>query len=315
MRSFLLSLLFCGSFLYAENKLTYIDVKDVRLWYETFGKKEDPALLLIMGGGCQGIMWPTALCERLAQNGFFVIRYDHRDMGLSSFIDYEKSPYDLMDLANDAIGILDALQIQKAEVVGISMGGLIATLLGAHFPDRIDSIVLIAITSDFSTFLDPSDKNPSLLPKPKKECLEYLNYTLARLDQVTTKEDKVALFVRGWEILNGTETYFDRELYQQLITESMGRMQYPQGYDNQTSAMRASLKQLNEALILIQVPTHIIHGTQDPFFSLEHGEELLKSIPEAQISFFKGMGHNLNPLFYDDLIQVIINQKTPREKS
>lgn len=158
----------CGSFLYSEQKPTYIHFGEVHLWYETFGKKENPTLLLIMGGGCQGIMWPTALCERLAEEGFFVIRYDHRDMGLSSFIDYEKNPYDLMDLSRDAIEILDALEIRKAKIVGISMGGLIATILGAYFSDRIDSIVPIAITSDFSTFLDPSENNTSPLPKPKK---------------------------------------------------------------------------------------------------------------------------------------------------
>jgi len=307
MSSSFLNFLCSWSFLFLGQKPTYIHIGEVHLWYETFGKKGDPALLLIMGGGCQGIMWPTALCERLTKEGFFVIRYDHRDMGLSSSIDYEKKPYDLMDLSRDAIGILDALEIKKAKVVGISMGGLIATLLGAYFPDRIDSIVPIAITSDFSTFLDPSANNLSPLPKPKKECLDYLNYVLAMIDKVATKEEKVALYVRGWEILNGPETYFDKELYQQLITQSMDRMRYPQGYNNQTSAMSSSLKKLNEALSLIQVPTHIIHGTQDPFFSIEHGEELVKSIHGAQLFLFKGMGHNLNPLFYDDLIRVIKN--------
>jgi len=307
MRSFLCLFLCWGSFLFAGHEPTF-NIERVHIWYETFGKKEDPALLLIMGGGCQGIIWPTTLCNRLAQQGFFVIRYDHRDIGFSSSIDYEKNPYDLMDLAKDAIGILDDLQIRKAKVVGISMGGLIATLLGAHFSDRIDSIVLLATTSDFSTFLDPSENNPSSLPKPKKECLEYLNYTLAKLDLVSTKEEKIALYLRGWEILNGAETDFDKNLYRQLITESIDRMQYSQGYNNQTLAMKASLKKLKEALPLIDVPTCIIHGTQDPFFSIEHGEALAKSIYGAQLFLFKGMGHNLNPLFYDDLIQVIANQ-------
>jgi pimeloyl-ACP methyl ester carboxylesterase len=305
MRPFLAFFLCCGSFLLGQTEDTYVKVGDISLWYETFGKKEDPAVLLIAGSGCQGIMWPIEFCERLAHEGFFVIRYDHRDMGLSSQIDYKKNPYDLMDLAKDAIGILDGLQIQKARVVGHSMGGLIATLIGAHFPNQAQSIILMTITSDFSTLLNPTEDNPSSLPKPKKECLAYLNYAQQKIDQIPTLEEKVALLVHGWEILNGSKIAFDKELYEELVTQSFQRMQNPQGNHNQTLAMTASLQQLKEALPLIQVPTHVVHGTEDPFFSVEHGEALAKAIPRAQLSFFKGMGHCLNSHFYDDLIQVV----------
>ena len=293
------------NFSIARSEEKFLNVGDLRIWCETFGEKTNPALLLIMGGGCQGIMWPTELCERLAKENFYVIRYDHRDMGLSSPVDYKKNPYDLMDLSKDAIGILDALEIQKADCVGISMGGLITTLLGCYYPDRISSIVPIAITSDFSTYLDPSENNPSPLPKPNKECLKYLSYFVERIDQIETKEEKISLYVRGWEILNGSKISFDKDLYGDLIAQSMERMRYAQGYNNQNAAMGASLEQLKEVLPLIKVPTHIIHGTEDPFFSIEHGEALAKAIPGSRLTILQGMGHIINPYFYDDLINII----------
>ena len=105
----------------------------IHICYETFGQKSQPSLLLIIGGCCQGIMWPREFCELLAQN-FFVIRYDHRDTGYSSCFDFKTGPYTILDLAKDAIGLLDALDVDKAHLCGLSMGGPIAELMAAHYP-------------------------------------------------------------------------------------------------------------------------------------------------------------------------------------
>ena len=107
---------------------------DFYLWYETFGKREDTPILLIQGSGAQGLLWQDQFCENLSQNGYYVIRYDHRDTGQSSYIDYQNTPYGLKDLMEDSKLILDTLELKKAHVVGASMGGYIAQLLGIYYP-------------------------------------------------------------------------------------------------------------------------------------------------------------------------------------
>ncbi len=283
----------------------FVDVGELRFWCETFGKSEDPALLLVMGSGGQGIMWPTEFCERLTQEGFFVIRYDNRDTGLSSSIDYAKNPYSLMDLGSDAIGILDSLNIQKAHVVGASMGGSIATLLGAHFPDRLETMVLMLATSDLSTVLDPTDNNPTLLPKPKPEFLDWMREKLEILAKTESREERINLYVDNARICNGSKANFDEESVRQLTSQIMDRTQNLQGLNNHFLAMGASLKQLKAALPLITVPTLVLNGTEDPIFSVEHGQDLAKSIPGAKLILLENMGHNCNPVFYDDVIRAI----------
>lgn len=103
-----------------------ISVNGINLWYETFGEQKNPAILLMMGNSAQGIMWPDEFCQQLAKHNRYIIRFDYRDTGLSSCIDYDTHPYNLFDLGNDALGLLDALNIQKAHIVGLSMGGALA---------------------------------------------------------------------------------------------------------------------------------------------------------------------------------------------
>lgn len=121
---------------------------NISLWYETFGEKKNPPLLLIAGGLCQGILWPDEFCEALAKKGLYVIRYDHRDSGLSTCVDFTKAPYSLYDMAEDATQLLDYLKIEKAHACGISMGGVIAELMSAHFPERISTIALFSTSCD-----------------------------------------------------------------------------------------------------------------------------------------------------------------------
>ena len=117
-----------------------VSVKSINIWYETFGNETDQAILLIMGNSAQGIMWPDDFCQTIANNNRYVIRFDNRDTGLSTCLDFDETPYNLFDLAKDALGLLDALQIKKAHIVGLSMGGSIAQLLAITNADRIFSI-------------------------------------------------------------------------------------------------------------------------------------------------------------------------------
>ncbi len=125
------------------------NVNHINIWYEWFGKKNDNCILLIMGACCQGILWPTEFCEQLANKGFYVIRYDHRDTGQSTYFDYQKNPYTIEDMADDAIGLLDFMKINQCQLIGLSMGGAIAELISVKQQNRISAITLIASSCDF----------------------------------------------------------------------------------------------------------------------------------------------------------------------
>ncbi|MBA3814177.1 MAG: alpha/beta hydrolase [Alphaproteobacteria bacterium] len=175
-----------------------IQTNGLEFWTETFGKRENPALVLIMGSGGQGLLWPQKFCEELAdKGGFFVIRYDNRDVGLSSTIDYQKSPYTLLDMAKDAVAILDDYDIRKAHVVGMSMGGPIAMLMEAHFPDRVASLTLMATTSDMrSNFAALQGKpSPSPLSPPQPVIVEWVKSYVANPPK--TLDEKVEKFLEG----------------------------------------------------------------------------------------------------------------------
>ncbi len=127
---------------------TVVQTNGLELWTESFGDNKHPTILLIMGSGSQGVLWPQSFCEQLALQGYYAIRYDHRDTGLSSSIHYQDHPYTLLDLAKDALGILDYYQIEQAHLVGASMGGSVSMLLAAHYPERVASLALLMSTMD-----------------------------------------------------------------------------------------------------------------------------------------------------------------------
>jgi pimeloyl-ACP methyl ester carboxylesterase len=267
-----------------------------------------------MGAGTQGIMCPTEFCHRLASKGFFVIRYDHRDTGCSSAVNFEASPYDLMDLARDAIGLLDHLHIPKAHILGASMGGSVATLLGAYFPERVLTLMPMMATSDIGVVFD-DEYAKSSLPRPKIEYLNWLKEVMAALGHGSTPEQKIEALLKGWRIENGTRTPFDEKLHRELIVESFLRTKHPGSVRNHALAIKRSLTQLKTALPLVKAPTLVLSGTDDPVFSVEHGQHLADSISCGKVHFFEGMGHNFNPLFYDPVIEAISHHVSEKMNS
>ncbi len=132
----------------------YINTKDgLTLWTESFGNPESPPVLLIMGAMNQGIFWPDEFCERLASAGFHVIRYDHRDTGKSSKVDYQRTPYDLDTLAEDAIAVVHGYKAERPIVIGLSMGGYIAQLVAIKHPGIAERLVLISTSADHRPYM------------------------------------------------------------------------------------------------------------------------------------------------------------------
>ncbi len=284
---------------------------NVKLWTEHFGRESFPAVLLIMGAGASGIFWPDQFCDFLAKDGFFIIRYDHRDTGRSSSIDYDKDPYTIHHLTQDALAILDAYNIDAAHVVGFSMGGEIAQFMGAYHPDRVKSLTLIATSTDMQpgfNALEGKKHAATDLSTPKPE---YVKWVTRKVDPAhQTMEDKIKDTLHTWRMLNGSEHGFDEKLYQDLIVTNMSisKNQNENPYLNHAKAMKASFADHHKTPSLIKLPTLIIHGTLDPVFGMDHATALKNTIPKAKLAHIQNMGHCLLPCYYSQILPLIYEQ-------
>ncbi len=239
----------------------------IDIWYESFGEKKDRALLLIMGGLCQGILWPTEFCEQLAKKGFYVIRYDHRDSGWSTCFDFSKQPYTLLDMAGDAVGLLDVLEVDKAHVCGFSMGGPIAELISVHYPSRIETLTLIAASCDLrpsSLAYDELYPADLTLSPPKEIYLDWMHKFLKNPPH--TKEEQLEERIACWSILNGNSVSFEEALYRQIHQKFLERLRHPESLTNHLLAIKNSFRMIQSVPRQVKVPTLIIHGSEDPIF-------------------------------------------------
>jgi len=284
-----------------------IQANGLQFWTETFGDNQRPAILLVMGNAGQSILWPQQFCEQLANKGYFVIRYDHRDVGLSSPVDYAKNPYNLLDMAKDAISICDYYGIKKVNVVGASMGGEIAMIMGAHFPDRINSLTLMMTSTDMSVGLAALQDQPSnsTLSKPNPEYIAWLKNMMA--NPKSTVEGQVSQYIEGVRLANGSKIPLDEELIHQLVMQMFARMRYPTNQKNHFLAIQASYALHSEAPSKIKVPTLILHGDQDPIFPVDHAYAIQKAIPHSKLAIVPGMGHTVHTPFFNIIIESIDN--------
>jgi len=274
--------------------MTKAKANGIQIEYDTFGKPGEPALLLIVGLACQLIHWDEALCEQLARRGHYVIRFDNRDTGLSTRLaeggipdigqiiearmkgEEFRPPYTLEDMANDAVGLLDALGIEKAHICGISMGGMIAQTMALNYQQRVLS--LISIYSHTG--------NPAL-PPPTPEALEYL-ITPPPME----REAHIAYTLDVWRTFSGKGFALDEDWHRQIAAQAYDRAFYPEGVARQ---MAAVLTQKNRKTDLgsVSVPTLVIHGAADPLVPIEGGQDTAEAIPGAELIIIDGMGHDL----------------------
>lgn len=283
-----------------------IKVDHLEFWSESFGDKKNPAIVLIMGAGGQGILWPVEFCEELAQHGYFVVRYDNRDTGLSTAINFETHPYTLLDMANDAIHIMNHYQLKNAHIVGGSMGGTIAMLLSAHFPDRVRSLTLMVTTTDMRPAFDAFQGITAdhALPAPEARVLNAAKEMMGNMPN--TLEEKVELFIRNTKINSGSIPT-DEALCRELALLVFQRMKNPDGVNNHLKATMASYDLYTAALAKITTPTHIIHGAEDPIFPLAHGKAIQTAIAGSTLFVMPGLGHSFaNRQFFQPTIMNII---------
>jgi pimeloyl-ACP methyl ester carboxylesterase len=278
----------------------------IDLCYEIFGAADAEPLLLIMGLGAQMILWDDDFCRQLAARGFRVIRFDNRDIGKSGKLTGGKrlgplellklrflnipvaAPYRLHDMALDVIGLLDALGIKSAHLVGASMGGMIAQEVAISFPQRVRSLTSIMSTTG----------NPKL-PPPTREAAAVLMAPPPK-----TREEYLERFAQTWKILRAGSFPQDEALDRSRAERTFERGLNPAGVARQLRAILASGSR-KQRLASVKTPTLVIHGTVDPLVPPEGGKDTAASIPGAKLLMIEGMGHALPIPTWPEIIGAI----------
>jgi pimeloyl-ACP methyl ester carboxylesterase len=275
---------------------------EVQIAHETFGEESDPPLLLIMGLATQMLGWPDEFCARLADGGHYLIRIDNRDIGLSTHLDdappvdlaavisgdTSSASYNLSDMAGDTVGLLDALGLNSAHVVGASMGGMIAQAMAIEHPERVPSL-----TSIMSTTGDPS------VGQPTPEAMGAL-----MAPRPPDREGTIERVVAGYRVIGSPGFDFDEAGLRERVARSYDRANDPAGVLRQMVAVRASGDRTKE-LRSLRVPTLVLHGAEDPLATLSGGVATARAIPDAKLITFEGMGHDLPRELWPQIIEPI----------
>jgi pimeloyl-ACP methyl ester carboxylesterase len=274
--------------------------------YDTFGNPGSPAVLLIMGLGAQMIDWREEFCSRLAGHGYWVIRYDNRDIGKSYKFEDAGMPdllelltkvnqggavsvaYTVDDMAEDAIGLLDELNIETAHIVGLSMGGMIAQTVALNHTDRVLS--LTSIMSSARYMYPPNAEAAALLNKSAPESREeYIEYAL-----------------ENTQFLCGSKYPQDDDLYREHAGRKFDRGLYPPGFARQLAAVMVQ-EDRRPSLGQLDLPTLVIHGDADPLVPVEGGIETAEAVPNSQLRIIEGWGHGFPPVIWPTILTELVS--------
>jgi pimeloyl-ACP methyl ester carboxylesterase len=283
-----------------------VDAGGVEIWTEDVGDPSDPALLLLQGSGAQGILWEDELCAALAGAGRHVIRYDHRDVGRSSVIDFAQQPYTLADLAADALAVLDAYDVDAAHLVGASMGGGVAQRLALDHPDRVLTLTLLFTSPALQELLASAtgqDTGCELAMPQSEELLAVVTEMLT--NPPTTRAERVDFDVRRFGVLAGSRYPLDDARWRDLLGRSHDRAREWAAANNHSLAMLGSEADLRPRLAQLDVPTLVIHGTEDPAVPFAHGQALADTIPGAKLVPIDGYGHQFAAEVYPLWVELI----------
>ena len=267
----------------------FVAAGPLRLWTERIGDPGRPAVLMVMGSAAQGVSCPDAVVARLVERGAQVIRFDHRDTGRSSVVDFEAYPYTIGDMARDCLAVLDGYGLGSAHEAGASLGGTIAQWLAVHAPDRVRSLTVLSSSPmghdprpawARARAGEPAD--PDDLPPPSPAFLAHLAAGLP-----PGVESDVALF----RVFNGPVRPFDEPAARAMLELALARATDPAAAAHHHRAVWIDDPSLRAPLSSITAPASIVHGDQDPVYPLGHGEALAAAIPGAVLHVVPGMGH------------------------
>lgn len=278
----------------------------IQIEYDTFGDRSSSVLLLIAGNGAQLLFWDAGFCELLAQKGLFVIRFDNRDAGLSTKFDEAGVPdimaaiksamegkhiaatYSLDDMADDCVGLLDALHIEKAHICGASMGGMIAQVVSYRHPQRVLSLTsIMSNTGNPHLSQGQPDAIAAVVATPPSEREAYIEHNL-----------------KIWQKIWSPGFPFEKERARTYLEKSYDRSYYPQGMARQNMAI-LSCGDRRASLSSIKVPTLVIHGSGDPLIPIEAGKDTARVISGADLLIIEGMGHDLPTGSWSEIVNAI----------
>jgi pimeloyl-ACP methyl ester carboxylesterase len=271
----------------------------IELEYDTFGKEGDPPLLLIMGFSAQMTAWDDAFCQQIADQGFQVIRFDNRDVGLSSRIEGEpdlaalfsgdtsSAPYSIDDMADDAAGLLDALDLPGAHIVGASMGGMIAQTFTIRHPEKTLSLCSIMSTTGNREVGQGTPEALAALMAPP----------------ATNREEAIERGVNAGRIIS-SKVHFDEAKAAKRAGEAYDRAFDPKGVQRQLAAILSQADR-TPSLAAIKAPTLVIHGKGDPLVTLSGGEATAKAVPGAELRVLDDMGHDLPEPLWPEIVDAI----------
>lgn len=281
----------------------YAESGDVSIWYEIIEPETPPkgSIILLAGIGSDSIGWPPKFLDALVDAGYQVIRYDQRGTGMSDWIeDWDrKSPYSLDKMAIDGIAVLDALDIQEAHVIGVSMGGMVAQQMVINHPDRV-----LSLTSIMSS---GSIDDPNLPPISTDIAQELIKVGL-KYGLIKTERNTIKLHIASRMILMGDSSYaLDvKTIAEQVLYTLRKRKGYNAQVSPQHQAAVLASGSRYDKLLSLDKPTLIVHGKSDPFIPHEHGEKCAAIIPNADTLWIDGMGHDLPDAYVDVVTESII---------
>ena len=273
----------------------------IELEYQTFGDPGDQPLVLIAGLATQMISWLEPFCELLASGGFFVIRFDNRDVGLSTWMESAGPPdisaafrgeghpaYQLDDMADDVAGLLDSLGLPAAHLVGASMGGFIAQLVAINHPERVLSLTSIMSGPGGSDEVAPTPEGAAVLMTAPP----------------ATREERIELAMTIHRTLAGAGDQLDDAVERARAERAVDRAYYPLGVARQLVAILGAGSRL-ERLKLVRVPTLVVHGTDDVLVPIENGRRVAAAVPGARFLEVQGMGHDIPERVWSELADAI----------
>jgi pimeloyl-ACP methyl ester carboxylesterase len=285
-----------------------VKANGITIAYESFGNRNDEAIILIQGTGATMLHYPAEMCRKLSGQGYYVIRFDNRDIGLSAKLDSLGEPdwgaifpligkcepvplpYTLLDMANDVIGLMDALGIKNAHIAGASMGGAIAQLVAIHFPERTLSLTSMAASSG----------NPNL-PKGEESALAAMGTPPPLTDDTSILADYL---VNVYKAIGAVD---DDRILKKRALGHINRSWYPEGTNRQVAAVLIGDNcDRRKELAKISIPTLVVHGDKDPLVTIESGKEVATTIPNAELCIIKGMGHDISLKFVDEIVNCML---------
>ncbi|MEM7366118.1 MAG: alpha/beta hydrolase [Pseudomonadota bacterium] len=271
---------------------------------EHFGNEHDEPMLLVMGATAPGVFWQDNLIGRLLDVGYFVVRYDNRDTGRSTCFDFAKAPYTLDDMAADAIAVLDGYGIERTNVAGASMGGMIVQLLMIHYPERLKSATVI-----MSSPMSGGGETPELasddLPGPDPAWMEQL-LELA-MNPPTDRDSAIEQKVAQYGMLAGSAEPYNADVVRKIAAIEFDQARDLTAAANHSLAIGASSPSDRRPLLRqTSTPALVVHGTEDPILPHPHGVALAEAIPGAELLTLDRGGHDMPECYLDEMIAKMV---------